>query len=316
MTWTVHHINASPPSEIWKAVPTFPLMASTIVTLLVICILYPTINTLLLYTSKNYQGLDSDRRLVVVHHCIEALVLVAITPEFTYSILSVFFHEDSCCIVQHARILVVFSLAICGMYCTELASRYQKMNPLILFHHLVAILDGIAVCYSHSTIMVKAGMILVYMICFEGITFVGLIMYRLFPRSRATPKVIFAGMVCFGATRPIQLIWVFGLVIASWDNEDLVKWQAVLQTIVLLTVTVVQVLSLKIHHALWKRCLEHQFHKVNSDLLKDRSDDESESESESETETETETETEPVSLSDTFMILNIVNHLIHLQVAD
>jgi hypothetical protein len=46
-------------------------------------------------------------------------------------------------------------------------------------------------------------------------------MYRIFPNSKTTPKVlIFAGMVICGTIRPLQLLWVGAAVFGSWDDDN------------------------------------------------------------------------------------------------
>ena len=66
--------------------------------------------------------------------------------------------------------------------------------------------------------------------------------------------LIFAGMVICGTIRPLQLLWVGTAVFGSWDDENMVKWQAVMQIIVTVVLTVLQVWTLKIHYGIWKRC--------------------------------------------------------------
>ena len=136
-------------------------------------------------------------------------------------------------------------ISIMFIYMIELASRYLDPRPLIIFHHLVTIGDGLLIFLFPTSVMMKTGVILVYFICFEFLTFAGLVMYRLFPLSRATPKVIIAGMVCFGITRPVQLLWIIGVVFWSWNDENTVKWQALLQTIVTISGVVIIYLVLQ-----------------------------------------------------------------------
>ena len=61
-------------------------------------------------------------------------------------------------------------------------------------------------------------------------------------------------MVIFGVTRPLQLLWVGAAIFGSWDDENMVKWQAIMQIIITGVLTVLQVWTLKIHYRTWKRC--------------------------------------------------------------
>ena len=148
--------------------------------------------------------------------------------------------------------------SITFIYMIELASRYQDPRPLIICHHLVTVGDGLLVLFFPTSVMLKTGVILVYFVCFEFLTFAGLVVYRPFPLHRATPNVIIAGMVCFGITHPLQLLWIFGAVFWSWNDENTVKWQAFVQIIATYTVMAVQIFSLKIHYSVWKRCTKKQ----------------------------------------------------------
>ena len=95
-----------------------------------------------------------------------------------------------------------------------------------------------------TIVMFKASSVLVYFICFESRTFIGLVIYRLCPQSKTTPRVMVAGMVCFGATRPVQLVWVFAAIFGSWNDDNVVKCQGILQICVTLIVTMIQIFSL------------------------------------------------------------------------
>ena len=145
-----------------------------------------------------------------------------------------------------------------SMYMIEIASRYNNTNPLVLVHHIVATIDALFVVFFPTIVMFKTSAVLVYFICFESLTFIGLVMHRLCPQSKATPRVMVAGMVCFGATRPVQLVWVFAAIFGSWNDDNIVKWQGILQVCVTLIVTMIQIFSLKIHYFVWKRCLAKQ----------------------------------------------------------
>jgi hypothetical protein len=93
---------------------------------------------------------------------------------------------------------------------------------------------------------------LVYFITYEAVTFVGLIMYRLCPANRATRPIIVAGMLIFGLSRPVQIVWILTSLAVSW--EHLVVWHAECQIILAFVFTALQLYSLNIHYSLYKKC--------------------------------------------------------------
>ena len=71
-------------------------------------------------------------------------------------------------------------------------------------------------------------------------------------------------MVCFGITRPLQVLWVGAAALGSWSDENTVKWQAIFQIAVTMIFTALQVTTLKIHYGLWKRlCAKYAIKKIN-----------------------------------------------------
>jgi hypothetical protein len=103
------------------------------------------------------------------------------------------------------------------MYMMEIASRYDGARPIILFHHyLLTCTDGLMSLLFPTSVMLKTASILVYFIAFEAFTFVGLFMYRIFPNSKVTSKIILAGMVMFGGTHPIQVSWIGSAIFGSF----------------------------------------------------------------------------------------------------
>jgi hypothetical protein len=73
---------------------------------------------------------------------------------------------------------------------------------------------------------------------------------------KATPQVIFSGIVLFGSTRIIQLVWFLVIFIGSW--KDHVLWQAIVQCIMMTIISIVQGMALKIHYSVWSRCAARQ----------------------------------------------------------
>ena len=162
--------------------------------------------------------------------------------------------EEIDVVMSNIRSILCLGTGFMVMYMMELASRYEDPRPIVLFHHLLSCLDGFLIFLFPTDVMIKTGAVLVYFICFEALTFAGLFMHRIFPNSKTTPKVVVAGMVIFGATRPLQILWVGTAVFSSWDDDNMVKWQAVMQIIVTGVLNVLQVWTLKIHYGIWKLC--------------------------------------------------------------
>jgi len=160
--------------------------------------------------------------------------------------------------ISKIRSVAILTFTFTSIYMMEIGSRYNSTNPLALVHHVVSIIDGLFVVFFPTIVMVKTASVLEYFIWFESLTFNGLVMYRLCPQSNVTPRVMVAGMICFGATRPVQLVWVFASIFGSWNDNNIVKWQGILQICVTLIVTTIQIFSLKIHYSVWKRCLAKQ----------------------------------------------------------
>jgi len=90
---------------------------------------------------------------------------------------------------------------------------------MILLKSQLAVGDGILVVLFPTTVILKTCSVLVYMICFEAMTFAGLFMYRMAPHNPYTPKVIASGLIIFGVTRPIQVIWVFAGAFGAWVSK-------------------------------------------------------------------------------------------------
>ena len=223
-------------------------------TAMVLSVTYPIVHTVLLKSFKRYQEIKTPgKQVVVLHHAVEALVLTLSLPFFTYYMIRANFqiHElDE--VISSFRSIAALLGTFMMMYMMEIAARYDGPRPVIIFHHLLACTDGLMVLLFPTTVMLKTASILVYFICFEAFTFAGLFMYRIFPNSKVTQKMIFAGMVMFGSTRPIQVLWIGAAVFGSWD--DIVKWQGIMQLVVTLILTVLQCWTLQIHFKLWKRC--------------------------------------------------------------
>lgn len=202
----------------------------------------------------------STQQVTVLHHAVEFVVLSVLTPIFSYYIFRTNFqvHFDFNDVLPDLRAQAIMMGTITIMYMMEIASRFKDQRLIVVFHHIVAVADGLLLLIFPTSVMYKTGIVLVYFVCFESLTFAGLLMYRLFPTSPHTSKVILSGMVCFGLTRPIQVLWIAGAVFGSWGDENVVKWQAILQICVTFIVTTLQVYTLRIHYSIWQKCLSKQ----------------------------------------------------------
>lgn len=235
---------------------------------------YPLLHKLLLKSFENYKDIATPKKQIVsLHHALEALVLSIAFPFFTYYMISINFqvHElDD--IVSNLRSILILCSTFMSMYMMELASRYEDPRPLIVFHHLLACADGLISFMFPTTFMIKTGSALVYFICFEAITFAGLFMYRMFPNSKNTSKVIFAGMVIFGGSRPLQLLWIGAVSFGSIKNDEhVVKWQVIMQITVTAILTVLQLFTLKVHYVIWKRCISNNKNKETQACITEKS---------------------------------------------
>lgn len=267
-SWAIEHISKTLPNEIWESLLDNRFLAIYVLAeTLAIAIIYSVINRVLFKFCAPFRVLRADAQLVVTHHAIEALVLSLFFIPATYLTMSVLF-EDQDLVQLDSKVLplFVYLTTVVVMYAFEMATRYRKLRPVLILHHLVASLDGLFILCFPSTATVKTAAILVYFITYESVTFFGLLLYRLYPYSKATPKVIFTGIIVMGVSRPFQLLLVLGSLFASWN--EIVIWHAVVQILVTMIVTSVQIYSLNIHYGLYKRCLRKQ-REGNKDMCND-----------------------------------------------
>jgi len=225
---------------------------------LLLALAYPLTHKLLLKMSRKYKALkDVNKQIVVTHHALEALVLSLLFPFFSYFMIRLNFQDTHNLdeIISNFQGASKCGMLIVLMYLFELASRFDTPRPLLIFHHVLAFLDALLITIFPTSIMMKTIGILSYFICFEAPTYAGLFMYRIFPDSKVTPDVILFGMLCFGISRPFQVAAIGAAIFGSWNDEHVVKWQGVMQVIVTLILTGVQLLTLTIHYGVWKRCV-------------------------------------------------------------
>ena len=157
---------------------------------IMLAIAYPIIHKVLLRFSQQYSDMDrAGKQITTLHHAVEALILSIVTPFFSYCMIRVNFqvHDDINVLLSDMRYMMNLMFCIMTMYAMELASRFQNPRPLVSFHHIFAYFDGFMVLLFPTSVMLKTASVLVYFICFEALTFVGLLMYRIFPDSKYTP---------------------------------------------------------------------------------------------------------------------------------
>lgn len=249
---------ASVPTQVSQSILDITVVRGIYICAFILSLTYTLVHKQLIQVFARYSSIESkSKQVVVLHHAVEFLVLSISFPFFTYYMIKICFqtHElNESFLSKNLKPIAILCAAFMTMYMMELASRYDDIRPMTLFHHVLSIMDGGLIFLFPSTIMIKTGTILVYFICFEMLTFAGLFMYRIFPQSKMTPKVILGGMIMFGGTRPLQLLWVGGAVVGTWGNEHFVLWQAITQVTVALVLTVLQVWTITIHYGIWKRC--------------------------------------------------------------
>lgn len=230
---------------------------------IIMSVTYPVLNQLLKFFTNYNQINSATKKVAVLHHAVEAIVLTIVTPIFTYFMIKLNFvqdieEEDAMILMENMKsdFTTTFLLCICFMmmYLYELAARFESPRPAFVIHHLLAVGNGYLAILFPTTVMVKTCCVLVYFICFEALTFTGLFMYRIAPLNKYTPKVIGSGLIVFGFTRPVQVIWVGAAAFGSWGDPNHVKWQAILQFTLACVLTILQVWTMTINYSVLKRC--------------------------------------------------------------
>jgi hypothetical protein len=257
--WSIANISKTLPDEVWETLfSSNKLLFSVYAGWMFIPIAYIATHHLLIKCVQPYKDLEPDAQTVVIHHATEAIILSLFFFPMTYLLLSVLFEEQSFDDLEPKFIqLTTMVEIIMALYLMELASRYRNPRPMLVIHHFVALLNGLFLLGFKTNANVKTCLILVYFITFEAITFMSLLMYRLFPLHKATPKLILTGLIVMAISRPFQLLLIFGFIFSAWN--DLVKWHAITQIAITVFLTGIQIWSLKIHYKLWKRSVgRHQ----------------------------------------------------------
>lgn len=251
------------------AAQSYHVMRYTLLVAFLYPLIYPITHRILLKVSETYKSFGSSKQVVVIHHTIEMVLLTCLLPSFTYFIFRLHFkvygQDEYETFIGDMRNMFIHMYFLLFIYFHEISTRYENPNPLITIHHLLATGNATLTIFLSSNVMVKTASVFAYFICFENISFAGLVLYRLCPSHPITPKVIMAGIIFFGTTRPFQLLWVIGALFWSWNDENNVKWEAVFQFIFVIILTVLQFYSVKIHISLHAKCIEIMKKNTKSD---------------------------------------------------
>lgn len=192
--------------------------------LIAIALSYPILHKMLVKYFPIYRNLPQEKQTTVLQHCFEALFFTVTLPFFTFHFLSYNFGvfesmEDISKSIIHTKLLSLMMLALIIIYLIEISMRFQDLNLLVLFHHLVSIGAGMSVLYFPTAAFLKAAIIFVYFTWFEVILFYGLAMNRLYPNHKVTPRLLMIGIYLFGFTRVVQVVWFIATFVGSWQDH-------------------------------------------------------------------------------------------------
>lgn len=115
-----------------------------------------------------------------------------------------------------------------SLHC-RIGGTLSKLTTFRVLHHLCATADGLLPLFPLSGVNVRCASVLTYFIVFEAPVFYGLVLYRLYPKSKWTPIVIRWGMWIFGLTRPAHLVWIMGIIITTRGDDHVDAWHSVTQ---------------------------------------------------------------------------------------
>ena len=257
MTWSIHHLSLHLPTEVWKNCFDISIASYCLLAITLVALSYSVIHQVLTKYSESYRQLKDNQQLIAVQHALQFLMLTILIVPFTYLTLSLNFEQSNFEVFKKKiKDVTILCITIILMYVIEIALRYRDIRPLVLVHHLCAIANTIFPFLCPTTANIKAALLLTYFITYEFMLFAGLLMYRLYPLHKVTSYVISSGIIIFGMSRVLQLLWIFASLIASW--QDLVKWHAWIQIFMTILFSTIQMYSLKIHLDLRRKCLEKQ----------------------------------------------------------
>ena len=142
----------------------------------ILCIACPLMYRILLKGFQTNRKLQpASKKVVVLHHALDCVILSLSFPVFTYHMIRMNFQvlEDVAEVRSSLVVLVSFGVIFPNMYMFELAARFEDPRPLLTFYHLLTYLNGLGCFFFPTTAMLKTCIILVYFICFEALTFAG-----------------------------------------------------------------------------------------------------------------------------------------------
>ena len=259
-TWSLDYFTFRSSDEYFEQFATGYTSGGVLLGLIVVALCYAPLDCFWKGRSNVYERhLSSEQQVIVIQHSIEALFLAVIFAPMTWAMLSANFQvpvSEQFASAQYG-VIGCYMVWIVSVYFVELAARYRSIRWLVLVHHLCAAANALLPLFTLSVVNVRCAAVLTYFITWEAPVFVGLIMYRLFPKHKWTPHIIRLGMWIFGLSRPVQLAWIISIVAVLWDN-DIEKWHGVAQIFFGVLFSALQLYTLVIHNALLKKCLKAQ----------------------------------------------------------
>lgn len=265
-TWSWRWFTFTLPDSFFENAVTGDAVGGVLLGLLLVALSYGPLHRLWTKRSVTYKLLHPEQQVVVIQHSIQALFLAILFAPITWSMLSTNFQVPLTERFAKSRFSFIgsYMVWIIGVYIMELAARYRSVRWLVVVHHLCATADALLPLFALSGTNARCASVLTYFISWEAPVFTGLVMYRLFPLNKWTPRVIRFGMMVFGLSRPVQLAWIIMIVASLWD--DMVKWHGISQILFGVVFSCLQLYTLTIHNVLLKKCLKAQIESQKSSL--------------------------------------------------
>lgn len=203
---------------------------------------------------NTFRSLSKERQVIVLHHATEALVGLVLLVPSTYLMVELHFGpKDS---LERLEYLALFAAA-CSvawplMYMCELVMRIEKLNWVLVVHHVATMAVTILAFSAPYVGVFRVAITLPYFVNWEWDLF-GLVAYRLLPGKKCTEHIIIMGMIVYGVSRIPQAVILTGVFVAFGSAPFTPLWVMVVLAVIVLLLTVVQVWSLCIHAGLYKR---------------------------------------------------------------
>ena len=119
----------------------------------ILALIYPTVHQTLMFVD-GYKQIDSSRKVVVLHHAVESLILIVASPLYTYVMIQINFVLGSEHFQDHFTAAAMLCFALMSMYLIELASRFQN-RAILIFHHVLAVSSGLLFLLFPTPTMMK-----------------------------------------------------------------------------------------------------------------------------------------------------------------